>query len=67
VIKTTLTGRQRYRVRKSVFGGESLVLQVEIRESGFHVDHTGCGQDVGITYWRDARVTDISTQEKTAC
>jgi hypothetical protein len=66
VIKTTLTGRQRHRVEKRLFGREVLVLQVELRDSGFHVDNTGYGQDVDITYWRDARVTDISTQEKAA-
>jgi hypothetical protein len=54
-----LTGKTRLRVKKSLFGS-SLVYQVEVKETGVHFDHYGDSRGYEQTFWRDARVEDVT-------
>jgi hypothetical protein len=56
----TKTGAKRHRVETSWFRKPLVVLQVEVHAKGYD---PGFGTDVDYSYWRDARVEDI-TEEK---
>lgn len=54
---TKLTGNKRYRLEKSFFGKEKLILQVEV--SGTHFFSAGPSiEHEDACYWRDATFTD---------
>ena len=54
---TKLTGARRYRIEKSFFGKEKLILQVEV--SGLHCFSAGPSiEHEKVTYWRDATFAD---------
>jgi len=54
----TLTGKQRFRSERPLFGAERLVLQVQVAYHG--VEFLGGFADtVDYTFWRDARTTDL--------
>lgn len=59
----TRTGRTRHAVRTRWFREPMMVLQVEVRSKGYECDPQGGGRDVDYTYWRDARLEDLTVQE----
>lgn len=58
------TGRKRLRTKERLLREPLLVLQVEIREKGAYKDGHGLTQDVDRTFWRDARVQDMTIDDK---
>lgn len=58
------TGRKRLRTKEGLLREPLLVLQVEIREKGTYKDRHGFTQDVDRTFWRDARVQDMTIDGK---
>lgn len=58
------TGRKRLRTKERLLRDPLLVLQVEIREKGTYLDRHGFTQDVNRTFWRDARVQDMTIDGK---
>src|SRR5690349_2607285 len=59
MLKDSLTGNRRVRCQKRLFRAPVLVLQVEVRTSGYEVDGHGGGRDLNFVWWRDAQVEDI--------
>jgi hypothetical protein len=59
----TPTGRRRFRVQRRIFRDDVVVLQVE-----YHgLSTTWCAGQIDsewITYWRDARVADLTVEER---
>lgn len=60
----TLTGRRRYRIQRRWFRAPLLVLQVEERRCGYTDDAHGLGRRYSSIQWRDARVEDLTLEEK---
>lgn len=60
----TFTGRKRLRTKERLLRELLLVLQVEIREKGTYLDEHGLDRDVNRTFWRDARVQDMTIDDK---
>jgi hypothetical protein len=61
-ITRTLTGQQRYRQKKRLFGAPLLVLQVEVRESGVRFVNYNVSieaETIDRTFWRDAEPGDF--------
>jgi hypothetical protein len=57
--KTELTGRTRHRALKRWLKPTLLVLQVEERTHGWHIDRYGLSQEIDRKDWRDADVRDF--------
>ena len=59
--ETKLTGKRRHRVKKTIFGNDMLVLQVQVTGSRTYCIGPYVETD-DVTYWRDARVEDLSVE-----
>lgn len=65
-MSTTLyyTGRKRLRTKERLLREPLLVLQVEIHEKGTYWDRDGSDRAVDRKFWRDARVQDMTIDDK---
>jgi hypothetical protein len=66
MVTSTYTGRTRLRLYKPLFRKPLLVLEVEIRVTGYQVtDANGGGRDLDYTHWRDATIEDQTVGQMT--
>jgi hypothetical protein len=59
MLTETLTGRTSHRTYKPLFRKIVLVLMVEVHKEGYEPDSHGDGRDIDVTYWRDAKASDL--------